>query len=62
MTKKIILIFSLILIVFSLSALSFPKLSGRVVDEANIFSNSEERELTSLLVGLEKESEIQAVV
>ncbi|MBI9032201.1 TPM domain-containing protein [bacterium] len=55
-------IFSLILIAFSLSAQSFPKLSGRVVDNANIFNSSEERELTSLLVGLEKDADIQAVV
>ena len=62
MLKRIIIIFSLIGLVFSLSALSFPKLTGFVVDEANIFSKSEESQLTSLLVGLEKDSDIQARV
>ncbi len=62
MTKKIILIFTLLLISLSLLAVSFPKLSGRVVDEAGIFSSSQERQLTSLLVGLEKDANIQAVV
>jgi uncharacterized protein len=60
--KKIIIVFSLLVLIFSVSALSFPKLSGRVVDEANIFSRSEESQLTSLLLGLEKDSNIQAVV
>ena len=62
MNKKIVIIFTLLVLIVSLSALSFPKLTGRVVDEANIFSNSEETQLTSLLVGLEKDSGIQAVV
>ena len=62
MNKKIVIIFTLLVLIVSLSALSFPKLTGRVVDEANIFSSSEETQLTSLLVGLEKDSDIQAVV
>ncbi len=62
MFKKIVIIISILGLVVSLSALSFPKLTGRVVDQANIFSKSEENQLTALLVGLEKDSEIQAVV
>lgn len=62
MSKKIIIILSLVLLVLSLPALSFPKLTGRVVDDANIFNNSEERQLNSLLLGLEKDANIQAVV
>jgi uncharacterized protein len=62
MFKKSIMVFSLLLLSLSLLAISFPELSGRVVDQAGIFSNSEERQLTSLLQGLEKDSDIQAVV
>lgn len=62
MSKKVILIISLLAISLFSFALSFPKLSGRVVDDANIFSSSQENQLTSLLVGLEKDSDIQAVV
>lgn len=62
MFKKAIIIISLLGLILSLSAVSFPRLSGRVVDEANIFSKSEENQLTSLLVGLEKDSQLQAVV
>lgn len=62
MFKKTITIISLLCLVVSLTALSFPKLTGQVVDQANIFSSSEENQLTSLLQGLQRDSDIQAVV
>lgn len=62
MFKKTIIILSILGLIFSLSALSLPKLTGFVVDDANIFSKSEESQLTSLLLGLEKDSDIQARV
>jgi len=62
MLKKIVIILSLLGLIFSISALSLPKLDGFVVDEANIFSRSQENQLTSLIRGLEKDSNIQARV
>ncbi len=62
MSKRVFLTFSLLILTLSILAVSFPNLSGRVVDDAGIFNKSEENQLTSLLVGLEKDSNIQAVV
>lgn len=60
--KKFSLVLSLLVLFSALSGITFPKLTGRVVDDANAFKSSQVKELTSLLVGLEKDSGIQAVV
>ena len=44
------------------SAQTFPKLSGRVVDTANLLSPEQEAQLTAKLEGLEKQSGRQLVV
>ena len=62
MRKKSLLIVLTLLLVTLASAISYPKLTGRVVDDAKIFSKSDERKLESILVGLESSSDIQAVV
>ena len=60
--KKFSLVLSLLVLLSALSGVTFPKLTGRVVDDANAFRGSQVKELTSLLVGLEKDSGVQAVV
>lgn len=60
--KKMSLVLSLLILLGALSAVTFPKLTDRVVDDANIFRGAQVKELTSLLIGLEKDSGIQGVV
>lgn len=45
-----------------LAQITFPELSGRVVDSANILSNNEKIELTTLLENHEKETSNQVVI
>jgi uncharacterized protein len=55
-------LFLLLLIPFSLSALDVPPLEGRVNDRAGIFSTSQSRELEQYLTALETESSVQMAV
>jgi uncharacterized protein len=47
---------------FALAALTFPPLTGRVVDQANVLSAAERERLTAKLADLEQKSGIQLVV
>jgi uncharacterized protein len=47
---------------FALAALTFPELTGRVVDQANVLSAAERAKLTTKLADLEQKSGIQLVV
>jgi uncharacterized protein len=47
---------------FALAALTFPPLTGRVVDQANVLSATEREKLTPKLADLEQKSGIQLVV
>ncbi len=58
--KKITLFF--LFSIFAFGALSFPKLTGRVVDEAGILSSSTKLKLTKLIKNLEQNSTNQLVV
>ncbi len=60
--KKLISIIAILLAFVALSAINFPKLNSQVVDDANIFSSNQERELESKLRGLLRSSDIEAVV
>src|SRR5262245_17514344 len=46
----------------ALAALTFPPLTGRVVDQANVLSAGEREKLTTQLAELEQKSGIQLVV
>ncbi|HEY9050490.1 MAG TPA: TPM domain-containing protein [Gammaproteobacteria bacterium] len=52
----------LCLSVYVQAAPEFPELSGRVVDNANLLSGAEERELTEILAGHEQETSNQLVI
>lgn len=52
----------ILLISSAAQAQTFPKLTGRVVDEANLLSPAQEAELTVKLEGLEKATQRQLVV
>lgn len=56
------LLFLIVLIPFSLSALEVPPLEGRVNDRAGIFSSSQSRELEQYLTALESQSSVQMAV
>jgi uncharacterized protein len=59
---RILLALLLVLVATPASAQQFPKLSGRVVDQANLLSAGEEAVLTQKLEGLEQASSRQLVV
>ncbi len=46
----------------SAAEIKFPELSGRVVDQANILSPSEEEQLTAIVAGVEQKSTDQIVI
>ena len=52
----------LLVVAFPAAAQQFPKLTGRVVDEANLLSPAQEADLTARLEALEKASSRQLVV
>lgn len=61
--KAFVLLFGLFLFaIAALAAPSFPELTGRVVDNANLLSAAQEERLTALLAEHEKKTTNQVVV
>ena len=62
MLRRLLLILALLFFIPATQAQTFPKLTGRVVDDANLLSPSQEQALTSKLASLEQQSGRQLVV
>ncbi|HJT40235.1 MAG TPA: TPM domain-containing protein [Sphingobium sp.] len=62
MIRTLLLILALLVWAPAAQAQTFPKLTGRVVDEASLLSPAQEQALTDKLAGLEKQSGRQLVV
>jgi uncharacterized protein len=62
MIKRLILAFALLLVAGPVFAQTFPELSGRVVDQADLLPPEQEAELTQRLASLEQASSRQLVV
>lgn len=60
--KRFTLIAFILITIQIVFGINFPRLTGRVVDDANVFSTREESNLTQFLAGMDKESNIQAVI
>lgn len=62
MLRRLLLILALLLIPAAAQAQTFPKLTGRVVDDAALLSPQQEQALTGKLAALERQSGRQLVV
>lgn len=62
MFRRLLLILALLVFIPAAGAQSFPKLAGRVVDDAALLSPSQEQALTAKLAALEQQSGRQLVV
>lgn len=62
MLRRLLLMFALLLFIPAAQAQTFPKLTGRVVDDAALLSPQQKQALTGKLAALEKQSGRQLVV